>query len=61
MRIPRDFELPGDEAFIRKEGECLIIEAVAKRSLPGILAALEPLDEEFPEIEDHPAENDVDL
>lgn len=28
IRIPRDFELPGKEALIRKEGDCLIMEPV---------------------------------
>lgn len=61
LRIPREFELPGDEAIVRKEGDRLIIEPVAKPSLLAILATLEPLDEDFPEIEDRPAEDDVDL
>lgn len=61
LRIPREFELPGDQAMIRKEGERLIIEPVAKPSLLEILAKLQPLDEDFPEIEDPPAQDDVDL
>jgi len=56
VRIPREFELPGDEAIMRKEGDRLVIEPAARRSLAEILAALEPLDEEFPEIEDQPPE-----
>jgi len=28
IRIPREFEHPGNEAIVRKEGECLIIEPV---------------------------------
>jgi antitoxin VapB len=61
LRIPREFELPGDEAIVRKEGNRLIIEPVAKPSLLAILATLEPLDEGFPEIEDLPIADDVDL
>ncbi|MCX7112147.1 MAG: antitoxin [Proteobacteria bacterium] len=61
LRIPREFELPGEEAMIHKEGERLIIEPLKKPSLLAILATLEPLDEDFPEIEDQPAENDIDL
>ena len=39
---------------MRKEGERLIIEPVAPRSsLLEYLLTLEPLDEVFPEIEDH--------
>lgn len=59
--IPWELELPGDEAVIRKEGNRLIIEPLAKPSLLEILASLEPLDEEFPDIEDPPVRDDVDL
>jgi antitoxin VapB len=60
VRIPREFELPGENAIIRKEGHRLIIEPVPPNSLLAILATLAPLDEEFPPIEDGPAEP-VDL
>jgi virulence-associated protein VagC len=33
VRIPREFELPGDDAIMRKDGNKLIIEAVPPRSL----------------------------
>ena len=56
VRIPREFELPGEEAVIRKEGERLIIEPAPKRSLLALLATLKPIDEEFPPIEDKPPE-----
>lgn len=59
LRIPREFELPGDEVTIRKEGDRLIVEPVKKkRDLLEILATLEPLDEEFPEIEDPPVRDE---
>jgi antitoxin VapB len=60
VRIPFGFELPGDEAIMRKEGERLIIEPAAKKSLLAVLATLEPLDEDFPPIPDYPPEP-VDL
>jgi antitoxin VapB len=60
VRIPREFELPGDEAIMRKEDDKLIIEPIRKQGLLALLATLEPLDEEFPEIEDLPPEP-VDL
>ena len=41
---------------MRKEGESLVIEPVPRKSLLELLATLEPLDEEFPEIEDPPPE-----
>src|SRR5436190_22320989 len=50
LRIPRDLELPGRTATLRKEGARLIVEPVAAPSLLGVLAKLTPLDEEFPPI-----------
>jgi antitoxin VapB len=60
VRIPREFELPGEEAIIRRDGQRLILEPVPPRSLLAVLAALPTLDEEFPPIEDLPTEP-VDL
>jgi len=60
VRIPREFELPGEDAIMRKEGERLIIEPAPKKSLLEVLATLETLDEDFPPIEDQPPEP-VDL
>jgi antitoxin VapB len=60
VRIPREFELPGKEAIMRKEGERLIIEPVPPKSLLAVLATLPTLDEDFPPIEDSPADA-VDL
>jgi len=54
VRIPREFEFPGDEAVMRKEGERLIIEPAPPRSLLAILSTLKPLDEDFPPINDMP-------
>jgi antitoxin VapB len=60
VRIPREFELPGNEAIIRKEGIRLVIEPVQKKSLLELLDSWEPLEEEFPPIEDLPPDK-VDL
>lgn len=60
LRIPRDLELPGHEATLRKEGSRLIIEPVAGPSLLAVLAKLKPLDEEFPPIA-RPAAEPVEL
>jgi antitoxin VapB len=54
IRIPREFELPGEDATIRREGKRLIIEPAAPRSLLAVLATLKSLDEELPEIVDLP-------
>lgn len=50
VRIPREFELPGEDAVMRKDGGRLIIEPAPPKSLLAVLATLEPLDEEFPPI-----------
>jgi antitoxin VapB len=60
IRIPRELELPGDEAIVRREGTCLIIEPVKPTSLRELLAQWSPLDETFPVIDNLPAEP-VDL
>ena len=58
VRIPRDLELAGNEAIIRKEGNRLILEPIGiKNRLLELLKTLEPIPEEFPEIED-PTVND---
>lgn len=56
VRIPREFELPGEEAIMRKEGDRLILEPAPPRSLLAVLKSMSTLDEEFPPIEDKPAE-----
>ncbi len=56
VRIPREFELPGDEAIMRKEGDRLIIEPAQPQSLLAVLAKLHPLDEDFPPIPDLPVD-----
>ena len=58
VRIPREFELPGREAVMRKEGDRLVIEPGASSGpnarLLQILAALAPLspEDDFPPIAD---------
>ena len=53
IRIPREFELEGDEAIIHKEeGDRLIVEPVRKGRLLALLATLEPLDETFPDMDE---------
>ena len=52
VRIPREFELPGEEAIMRKEGDKLIIEPVPPRSLLALLKTFSKIDEEFPVIDE---------
>ena len=62
VRIPRDFELDGSEAILRRDGDCLIIEPVRKGRLLDLLARLQPLPGEFPDVDATLAPlDDVDL
>jgi len=62
LRIPREFEMEGDEAVIHREGDRLIIEPVRKGKLLALLATLEPLEESFPDIDETlPPLDDVEL
>ena len=60
VRIPREFEIPGTQAIMRKEGERLVIEPAPEKSLLAVLASLEPIEEDFPPIEELP-HGSVDL
>ena len=61
VRIPAEFELPGDRVLIRREGGKLIIEPMTKpTNMMELLAEWKkeaPLgpEDQFPEIEDMPA------
>ena len=60
LRIPKEFELPGDQAMITKEGDRLIVEPMTRTNrLAALFASWKPLPAEFPEIVDPPvkAEN----
>jgi antitoxin VapB len=52
VRIPVEFELPGDEAIMHRDGDRLVIEPVRKRGLVALLKTMKPLEEEFPAIDD---------
>jgi len=64
VRIPADFEMPGDRVTIYRDGNRLIIEPVRRKNLLEVLSGLEPLgpDDQFPDIDDAllPA-RDIDL
>ncbi len=61
VRIPKEFELPGTDALMRREGNRLILELVPDRPKKGTAAALlaalesmkdwEPITEEFPDVD----------
>ena len=52
VRIPVEFELPGNEAIMHRDGDRLVIAPVRKRGLVALLKTMKPLDEDFPEIAD---------
>ena len=52
VRIPVEFELPGDDAIMHRDGDRLVIEPVRKRGLSALLKSMKPLEEGFPEIDD---------
>lgn len=52
VRIPVEFELPGQEAIIHRDGDRLVIEPVRKRGLLALLKTMKPLNEDFPAIDD---------
>lgn len=52
VRIPVEFELPGREAIMRRDGDRLVIEPVRKHGLIALLRTMKPLQEAFPAIDD---------
>jgi len=52
LRIPREWELEGEEAVIHREGDRLIIEPVRKGGLLNLLTGLQPIEESFPEVDE---------
>ncbi len=64
VRIPREFEdefEEGGDAVMHRENGRLVLTPVGESSLFEFLATLEPIDEEFPFIEDLPPIDDVEL
>jgi antitoxin VapB len=62
LRIPRDWELEGEEATIYREGDRLIIEPVLKGGLLNLLSGLAPIDIPFPDVDEGlGSPDDVDL
>jgi antitoxin VapB len=52
VRIPRELELPGQDAFLYREGERLVIEPLGQASLVALFSSWEPVDTDWPDIED---------
>ena len=56
LRIPREFELPGDVAVIYREGQRLMLEPIQRQSLSRLLAGWRPIETEWPVIDDPQSE-----
>jgi antitoxin VapB len=56
LRIPRDLELPGRIARLRKEGPRLVVEPLVRPSLLDVLATLQPIEDDLPAIPRAPAD-----
>jgi antitoxin VapB len=53
IRIPREFELPAQEALLFREGNGFIIEALPCRpTLLSTLGQLSPLEDSFPDVDE---------
>jgi antitoxin VapB len=52
VRIPVEFELPGNEANMHRDGDRLVIEPLRKRGLVALLKSMKPVNEDFPDIVD---------
>jgi antitoxin VapB len=60
VRIPRELELPGREAILYREGNRLVLEPLMAPSLLDLLRSWEPIDTDWPEIDD-PAPRPVEF
>ena len=56
VRIPRDFELEGDEVLMHREGNRLIVEPISTKSFAKLFAGWEPLTDSLPDIDDQAPE-----
>jgi antitoxin VapB len=67
VSIPSDFELPGSEVTIRRQGDALIIEPKPAKRKPTLLEVLDQMvpltKEEWPDIDDSdlPPLDDIEL
>jgi antitoxin VapB len=52
VRIPVEFELPGDEAIMYRDGDRLVIVPVRRRGLVALLKTMKPFEEPLPDIHD---------
>lgn len=52
LRIPKAFELPGNEVILHREGGRIVIEPlINKQGLLAVVAGLKPWPESFPDVD----------
>jgi len=52
VRIPRELELPGEEVWLYRDGDKLVLQPVDKRSqLLELLARWKPIEDPFPDVD----------
>lgn len=61
LRVPREFELPGETALMHQDGARLVIEPQPAQTLAALFAGWSDLDEPFPHIEDEPMPLDEEI
>ena len=60
VRIPREFELPGQEALLYREGNRLVLEPLAGSSLLQLVTSWKEVDTDWPDVDD-PAPRPVEV
>lgn len=60
IRIPRDFELEGEEVLMHREGNRLIVEPISPKSFAELFAGWKPLDDGLSDNED-PAPEPIEI
>lgn len=56
VRIPKEFDVFGDDLVMRQDGDRVILERAQREELADILARLGPIEEPWPEVADPPPE-----
>jgi antitoxin VapB len=52
VRIPREFELPGQDAVLYREGERLVLEPLGRARLLALVSSWEPIETDWPDVDD---------
>ncbi|MCL2849905.1 MAG: hypothetical protein FWE61_07675 [Micrococcales bacterium] len=61
LRVPREFELPGETALMYQDGPRLVIEPKPAETLADLFARWDDLDVPFPVVEDEPVPMDEEV